>query len=138
VLGDHGLLAAVERHLRDYGSYGITTRLESAGFDGARLPPETETALYRIIQEALTNVARHSGAARATVHLRREDGWVEAVVADDGRGFDAEALLRVPDPTRGLGLHSIQERTTVLGGAVDVRSTPGTGTTVRVRLPVPA
>jgi signal transduction histidine kinase len=98
----------------------------------ALLTAEAELALYRIIQEALSNVARHSAAQRASIQLRVAGREVVTVIEDDGRGFT------VPTGEAGgaLGLFGMQERAGYVGGAVDIDSAPGAGTRIRVRIPV--
>ncbi len=108
----------------------------SDGLAGHRLPLEFETALYRVAQEALTNVLRHANARRVSVLLERRPGGVSLIVEDDGRGFDAETLLQAP-PTEGkLGLLGMGERAKLVGGTFALESSPGSGTTVFVRLPL--
>jgi signal transduction histidine kinase len=97
--------------------------------DGRGLGPELETTVYRLVQEALTNVAKHAGAERAQVVVRTAGGRVEVEVADDGTGFDAQAT------TSGFGLAGMRERVALSGGELVV--TPGpSGTTVRARIPL--
>lgn len=98
----------------------------------ARLTPEIETALYRVVQEALTNVAKHAGAKVVSVVFTRADGYVTAVVEDDGVGFQPEAAA----PDR-LGLLGMRERANLVGGELDIESKPGWGTTVLIRIPIP-
>jgi two-component system NarL family sensor kinase len=95
------------------------------------LPPRVETALYRICQEALTNVARHAEAERVTVRLIATPGQVQLVVEDDGRGFDASEV-----PEGRHGLVGIRERAEMLGGTVEVRSNPGAGTRIEASVPL--
>jgi PAS domain S-box-containing protein len=93
---------------------------------------ELEGAFFRIAQELLTNVARHAKATSATISLRGTDGWMTLVVEDDGKGFRTRSALR-----KGrFGLRGVQERAELLGGNVEIRSEPGSGTVVTVRLPV--
>jgi signal transduction histidine kinase len=94
-----------------------------------RLAPAIETTVYRVVQEALTNVAKHSGAAHATVSVLERDGRIEVTVADDGRGFSGE------DETDGFGLIGMRERIRLAGGRHEIDSAPGRGTTVRAWLP---
>jgi signal transduction histidine kinase len=101
-------------------------------FGERRLPLEHEQALYRIVQEALANIARHSGVREAAVTLRYADSAVDLTIRDGGRGFDP-AANRNP---RAIGLHSMAERAEALGGAFELSSAPGRGTTIAVRLPV--
>jgi two-component system sensor histidine kinase UhpB len=134
VLDDLGLVAALGWHIDEYNTHHRTkVELAMRGID-RRLPAELELALFRVTQEALTNVARHAEAKRARVDLTRDDGWVSLSVRDDGRGFDvAEALGR---KKRGLGIFGMQERVSLLGGEFLVSSAPGEATTVRVRIPL--
>ncbi|HVY94200.1 MAG TPA: ATP-binding protein [Bryobacteraceae bacterium] len=97
-----------------------------------RVPDIYRTCIYRIVQEALTNVSRHSGARNVRVSLRRDNNWVVGSVADDGRGFDRAGQKR-----GGLGLLGMEERVREVGGSVDISSSPGKGTRVDFRLPWP-
>jgi signal transduction histidine kinase len=100
-----------------------------------RLPSAIETALYRIVQEAVTNAIRHAGARNMEIRVWQEDAMVHAVVRDDGRGFDAEATMaRRGD--RGLGLLGMRERVDALGGRFVLRSAPGQGAEVAVVIPI--
>jgi signal transduction histidine kinase len=110
----------------------------SSGFDDQRLPPPVETALYRVVQEALTNVLRHAHAQRVSVLLERHHDHVLAIVEDDGQGFDAEATMNAPDAQRRLGLLGMQERVALVEGTFEIESTPGGGATVFVRVPLTA
>jgi signal transduction histidine kinase len=132
-LDDFGLLAALERLASTFAERsGIPTAVEST-LSAERLPPELETVLYRLVQEALTNVVKHSGAERVSVLLTRRDGGVRAVVEDDGRGFS-------PSDVRAdaLGLVGMRERLALLGGTLAVESEPGAGTAVVAYVPLPA
>ena len=99
---------------------------------GVDADAQRATALFRICQEALTNVARHAAASRVQVELRAEDGRLELCVADDGRGM---ALEGEPGIGVSLGMLGMRERAAALGGEVRFTSAPGRGTTVTVRLP---
>jgi signal transduction histidine kinase len=136
-LDDFGLEAALHSYAEEWARQsGIAIHVQARGAS-ARLSPSAESAVYRIVQEALTNVARHSGAARAGVVLERREGYIHLVVEDDGRGFDPEhATLPLADRLLGLGLLGMRERTALVGGTMDIESTPGKGTTVFVRFPV--
>jgi signal transduction histidine kinase len=129
-LDDFGLVPAVERLAETIAEQsGIHVDVE-ASLGEQRLPGETETTLYRVIQEALTNIVKHADAARVSVLLQRKDGAVVAVVEDDGGGFD-------PDVTRddALGLAGMRERVLLVGGRLQVESSPGSGTTVVAEVP---
>ena len=101
-----------------------------------RPPPESETALFRTLQEALSNVVRHSGAKRVRVSLALHNGSFQGEVIDDGCGFDPGTVPLDGSSPRGLGLLSMQERAALCGGTLEVRSRLGAGTRVRIRIPV--
>jgi signal transduction histidine kinase len=109
---------------------GISIDFE-AGLLTERLPSEAETALYRIVQEALTNILKHAEARHISVSLARKPGSVTAVIEDDGRGFDPARRVE------GLGLLGMRERIALIGGRVAVESRPGAGTTIAVEVPLP-
>jgi signal transduction histidine kinase len=137
-LDDFGLEMALRRYADEWAALsGVPVDFHSRGVTARRLAPELETALYRITREALTNVVRHAKARRVSVLLERRADHVLLIVEDDGRGFDAAALLRAPAAQGKLGLLGMQERATLAGGAVEFESNPGAGTTVFVRLPSP-
>jgi signal transduction histidine kinase len=130
-LDDFGLVPALERLADAFGGEsGIAIDVE-ANLGDARLPPEVETALYRIAQEALTNVAKHADAGHVSVVVTRRDGSVTVVVEDDGRGFGA-----VGGEPAGLGLVGMKERVGLLGGRLAIESTEGSGTTIAVDVPL--
>ncbi len=130
-LDDFGLVPAIER-LRDTMDEqgGPTVEIQSRLGD-ERLPPEIETALYRIVQESLTNVLRHAGASRVTVRLSSSDEVIALVVHDDGKGFD-EADVR----DGGLGLIGMRERVALLGGRLTIESSEGAGTMLAAAVPL--
>lgn len=136
-LDELGLVAALE-HLAAEAAQasGIEVDVQAGGLGGRRLPPAVETALYRIVQEALTNAVRHAKPRQVSVRVRRDGARVQAIVADDGDGFDVEAALRGSGPWDHLGLHGMRERAALLGGSVVIESAPGAGTTLYVWLPV--
>ncbi|MBI2216883.1 MAG: HAMP domain-containing protein [Candidatus Rokubacteria bacterium] len=137
VLDDLGLLAALERYLNEYGvSHGLAVDLHARGLDGQRLPGPVETAVYRIVQEALTNTAKHAHATAVSVLVERRDGSLHLIVEDDGRGFEVDGVLAAQDIDRRLGLHGMRERTALLGGSLTVESAPGHGTTIFVEVPL--
>ncbi|HEV8310889.1 MAG TPA: GAF domain-containing protein [Methylomirabilota bacterium] len=136
-LDELGLVAALEHHAAEYTqAHGIVVDVEAWGLDGQRLPAPVERALYRILQEALTNAARHARAQKVSVVIQRHPAWVQVIVADDGCGFDVEAALRAAGAAGRLGLHGMRERAALLEGSVTIESTPGEGTTVYVRVPL--
>ena len=136
-LDDHGLEPALVRYAREYSLvHGIAVDVHANGLDGRRLPQPVEVAMYRIVVEALTNVARHSRAQNASISLRRSPGTMEAIIEDDGTGFDVSATLDDPEAPRSLGLYSMRERASVVDGLVTIDSGAGQGTTVAVRVPL--
>ena len=135
-LDDHGLVPAVEGQLKRFSARtGIEVRLRTEG-EPNELPEVMQTAIYRVAQEALANVARHAGATVVEVDLESGDGQAELRVRDDGAGFDPGAIPRAGSegPGAGLGLGGMAERARLVGGELDVRSAPGGGTTVTLRV----
>lgn len=104
--------------------------------DSSCLPAPVEIAVYRIVQEALTNTAKHADAGTVSVLLERRDHGVHLIVEDDGRGFDAREVLSSGDVDRRLGLHGMRERALLLGGSLTVESAPGRGTSVFADIPL--
>ena len=102
----------------------------------ARLPADTELTLYRILQEALRNVEKHARARRITVSLRPQDAFVQLLIVDDGIGFDPDHHTAKRNGKGGFGLLSMQERATYVGGALNIKSAPGKGTTIRAQVPL--
>jgi len=124
-----GLVATVRAHCRDLSRKSLVTHFSEQGMPPG-IPPETALCLFRVAEEALSNVARHSGAAEAFVTLLGTGPDVVLRVTDSGAGFEAGA-----DPTRhGLGLVSMRERVQALGGTFSITSTPGEGTVVEARV----
>jgi signal transduction histidine kinase len=101
-----------------------------------RLPRSVELALYRVAQEALNNVLRHSGATRVRVSFHLTDNTATLEVWDNGRGFDVDAVLKTQQPKEGWGLLGMQERLRPLEGSLDIESKPGQGTTIRATVPL--
>jgi two-component system sensor histidine kinase UhpB len=135
-LDDLGLLPALRWYIKEYQrNCGIAVEFSASGFK-ERLPADMETALYRVIQESLTNTAKHARARKAWVTMAAEPGLVRAVVRDDGQGFDAQAVLKTPWQDRGLGLAGMQERAMLLDGSMAIESRPGEGTRIEVSMPV--
>ena len=106
------------------------------GLDGKRLPLAVETILYRISQEALTNVAKHAGDARVSILLQCSPSAARVIIEDDGRGFDVQPVLKSAGRSNHMGLHGMRERAASLNGSIEIESTPGGGTTIYVHVPI--
>ena len=131
MLDDLGLIPALEWQARETSRRtGIDVRVTAENVDDS-LPDAIRTCVYRVVQEALQNVSRHSGASHAKIEVRQSDGTLSLTIEDDGSGFD-------PQRTRGMGLLGMEERVRQLGGRLEIRSAPVKGTAIRVSLPVPA
>jgi signal transduction histidine kinase len=128
MLDDLGLIPALEWQAREVSRRsGIKIKVTDENVPDA-LPDEVRTCVYRVVQEALQNIATHSGATNASVNVRYADGKLVLTVQDDGRGFD-------PSRMRGMGLLGMEERVKQLGGHLDIRSEAEKGTTLHIELP---
>jgi two-component system sensor histidine kinase UhpB len=135
-LDDLGLVAALEGYTESYGArIPVHVAFRADGFDerDGRLAPQLELVLYRVVQEALTNAAKHASAHEVHVELHRMPDEVVAAVADDGQGFDVDEMMRSRE--RGLGLFGMQERLALVGGQLMIDSAPGLGTRIHARVP---
>jgi signal transduction histidine kinase len=134
LLDDLGLAAAVDWYAKTaLSKAGIQPVVRASGLD-SRLPPRVEVALYRLVQEAVANVIKHSFARQCTVSLNSIDGAVYTAVEDDGRGFDPDDVNRPGE--EHLGIAGMQERVRLLGGQFTIDSRPGGGTRVHIRIPL--
>lgn len=135
LLDDMGLVAAL-RWLSEESLSASGLHVEFR-VDGRqrRLQPQLETTLFRVIQEACSNIVRHSRARKAKVALRFEEGAVAATVSDDGRGFDVHGTIGLTERRSGLGLLGMRERVELAHGAMTIRSKPGAGTEIRIAVP---
>ena len=124
-LDDFGLVPAVERLASNLSEQSDLVVDVEARLGDSRLPPEAETALYRIVQEALTNVVKHAAARRVSITLVRKEASAVVVIEDDGRGFDPEAVR-----AGALGFTGMRERVELVGGRLTVEASPGAGTTL--------
>jgi signal transduction histidine kinase len=135
-LDDLGLTAALTNFVREWSKhYNVPAEVQVTGFDtgGLRLPPQTETCLYRITQEALNNISKYAQAARVAVVLERRGAAAVLVVEDDGVGFDPEEKMAAGT---SLGLVGMRERAALVGGSLEIESALGGGTTIYARVPV--
>ena len=135
-LDDLGLLAALTNYVKSWSKHFIiSAELHTSGMEKDRLTSEIETVLYRIMQEALTNIAKHAGAEHVDMLLERRNDHISLIVEDDGVGFEAEQAFGAGD--KGLGLIGMRERAALVGGTLEIESSMGNGATVVVRIPVP-
>ncbi len=135
-LDDLGLVDALQWYAQAFEKRrSIRTRFVVEG-QPVRLPSEYETVLFRIVQEALTNVAKHAQAGQATVKLQLHPAQIKITIVDDGRGFDPQTVLAAAGQPAGWGLLGIRERALLLGGQYEIDSTPGGGTQISVTIPL--
>lgn len=133
-LDDFGLVVALSNYVRNWSKqFGVRAELHTSGMEKDRLTSEMETVLYRITQEALTNVAKHANAENVAILLERRSDHVSLIVEDDGGGFDVEQAFGASE--KGFGLISMRERAALVAGTLAVESNPGAGATVVVRIP---
>ncbi len=136
-LDDIGLQAALANYAEGWSERsGIEVDFHGIGLDGVRLSALIETALYRVVQEALTNVLKHAAAHRVSVVLQRSPDQVSAVVEDDGQGFDTDSPGAASATERRLGVLGMRERMALVGGTLTIESNIGRGTTVIARVPL--
>lgn len=131
ILDDLGLAEALWHYAEEFASlypeFRVDTHIDIPG----RLHPTVETALYRMVQESMTNAARHSGGSTISVVVARREGWMQAIIEDDGHGFDVDATMRTG---KSVGVHGIRERAELLGGHVQFESSSH-GSTVFIEVP---
>ena len=135
-LDDLGLPMAIDWYAKDYlTKRGLDVKIEVIN-PKTKLPAYTETMLFRIIQEALTNIVKHAAASKVRVQLQLSDSVAIVQVDDNGKGFNTEAALSGEGIRQNLGLHGMAERATLLGGTFTIKSQPGQGTHLRVEVPL--
>jgi two-component system sensor histidine kinase DegS len=135
-LDDLGLIPTLRKFIKEYGDrYGLATRFNVVGQE-RRLPGNTEGVLFRIIQEALTNVHKHARAKMAEVTMNLQPSRVVIVIKDDGQGFDVARTEANLHKNKNLGLISMRERAELEKGVLEIRSQPGRGTEVKVEVPL--
>ncbi|MBI2958579.1 MAG: GAF domain-containing protein [Chloroflexi bacterium] len=134
-LDDLGLIPAIRQYAEGrLGEIEVKVNVRASNM-GARLPPQMETVIFRVLQEAVNNVYKHAGAKSVTIELRRDKSAVRATVRDDGRGFRVDDSEK-PGPKGGLGLLGIKERVGLIGGRLTIRSRPGRGTELKIEIPM--
>jgi signal transduction histidine kinase len=128
-----GLAAAIESHARSATeAAGVDAVIHAENVTGL-LSPDAELAVYRILQESLSNVIRHSGASQVRIDLAQIDGGVQLTIEDDGQGFDTTAMMT---GDRGLGIFGMKERASFMSGVLDITSSAGHGTRVSLTVPI--
>jgi signal transduction histidine kinase len=136
LLDDLGLVSAIERYTEEYSAMmNINVDYHVSGLSGQRLPAEIEVAVYRIIQEALTNIAKHAEAKNVSVVSGYRDSTLVVVVEDDGKGFDVDRVMASADKKK-LGLFGMRERASLIGGKIAIESQPGAGATIFLEVPL--
>lgn len=131
VLERLGLSAALQRHVEEFSRRSAITVDFEDRIDGSAMPPDVALCLYRVAQEALRNLEKHSGVREARLGLDVYSNAFELIVSDEGRGFEPARTRQMG----GLGLTSMRERVILVGGELHVESAPGKGTVVRARVP---
>ena len=136
ILDDLGLIPAIRWYAQtNLKESGVQVEVGDSN-ELMRLPPHLETLLFRILQEAVSNILRHANAGKVTINLRPEDGCVVLEVKDDGRGFDVKKTTGEAVTRKQLGLLGMQERVSLVNGTVKIESTPGEGTMLRIYVPL--
>jgi len=136
ILDDLGLNAALRSLCREFMEVYTTITIETHFWVPEKLIQEPlKILIYRILQEALNNVAKHSQADKVMASLRLVNDEIELVIKDNGQGFELTEVQTIDYQERGVGLESIKERTVVFGGTLDLQTKPGQGTTIRVTWP---
>jgi len=136
-IDDIGLEEALKTLIGEWSQhYGIEARLHSTGIATTRFSRDTEINLYRIVQEALTNISKHAEADSVVVSVERRDDKVVLVVEDNGVGFDVEAKQQLSATDRGMGLFGMHERAALVSGTIQIESEPTVGTSIFVWVPV--
>jgi signal transduction histidine kinase len=137
VLDDIGVVATLEWYCREFGKNNPGLGIEkNVGLAEDEVPATAKIVIYRLMQEALSNVAKHSQASQVSLSLNKSDHSLELIIRDNGIGFDPEEAIARKSPWGGLGLRSMKERTEFSGGLFGVESAKGQGTTIRASWPL--
>ena len=138
ILDDLGIVATISWFCREFMKIYVNIRVEKEILlNEETVPSELKISIFRLLQEALNNVAKHSGADVVRVVLKKDGEWIALLIEDNGSGFDEEAELGLKDPATGMGLAGMKERTTLSGGSFEMESAPGKGTRIRALFPSP-
>ncbi len=137
LLDELGMPVAIHRYAKDtLQAHGINISAEFTGME-ERLPPEVEVTLFRVAQGLIGNILEHSGARNVSIKLDRSTTECAMYIEDDGVGFDVSKITQVDPSGRGAGLFTLKERVRLVGGRCHIKSTPGKGTTITVKIPLP-
>ncbi len=137
MLDDLGLIPTLRWFIKDFSQQlSIPVHFRSQG-NTKRLTPDLKITVYRIVQEGLNNIAKHSKATEAWISLQVKNSVCSLEIKDDGIGIDAEKVLKSTDARRGFGVFNIRERASLLGGKLEIQSDKGKGTTLLVTIPIP-
>ncbi len=137
VLDDLGLLATIRWACREFEQVYDNIRIEKIfGVEEEEIPEHLKIVIYRLLQECLNNIAKHSRARHVQIHLTKKEGDIYFTVVDDGQGFDLEAALSGHKETRGLGLASMKERAQLFGGMLEIDAVKGGGTAIQASWPL--
>ena len=137
VLEQFGLATAIKNLLEDFGKhYAIQWEPPQVEAINDLFPPLSQSNIYRIFQEALTNIGRHAQATHISVGIEKQDGYVIFTLEDNGSGFDPQAARNCDNRQRGIGLAAMQERARMAGGRLEIRSQPGSGTHLTLTIPL--
>jgi len=136
ILDDLGVVTTISWFCRQFQAVYSKTRIEEQiNIKETEVPGALKTIIFRVLQEALNNVAKHSDADLVRLYLRKIDDNIELAIEDNGRGFDLGSILSLEDSEKGFGITGMKERTELSGGLFDIQSTPGSGTVVRASWP---
>jgi len=135
MLDDLGLIPTLRWYIQNFSNrLNICSNFQAIGFE-EKLPPQIETAIYRIVQEAMNNIAKHAKADHFEIILEHRDSIISVSIKDNGKGFDLESVLHPESPERGFGIIGMQERVSLLEGRIDIQSRPGLGTHIHIEVP---
>lgn len=137
ILDKFGLKVALERYVEEFKKkYPVESDIIINGLEMERLRPEIETAIYRIVQESLTNILKYAKATSVSVIIMKNSKMISVIIEDDGIGFDVEKVLNKDPSKYNLGIRGMQERVALLGGTLNIESEINEGTAIMVKIPL--
>lgn len=136
---EFGFVGGLQRYIHEFAGQHAWEAHVDLSHAPSTLPLELEAVCFRVVQEALTNIAKHANATRVSVQIRLDQQILDICVRDNGRGFDPEAITNTPHyDSSKVGLRQMAERLAAIGGQISISSSPATGTELHARMPVPA